>query len=1023
MMGVGGAPSGTAVPYADVKVDLSRSDGPGLEPVGLHLVVEGPPGAIWDDPTRTARIVNALRDPGGPIAYGARNALWQVAQARAFSTLRDAGAIITEEDVVAALERATSTVVGGLPGVPPAPPAVDIETLLLQSVEGMVERNLGWLDDYLLGIDGLPGLEGACTWVADLVTNVTLAALAASWDGDLPVVTGDDLEALVTHGTEVISELRQALAAEGGRVLDTCLEALGEALPLVPDSIMEFMAPRLSTMATVVALLGLDCAQASLVTIGLLGCQVELDRAEEVGGVGGLDGISLRFSDLTATTGWSGGKACEPPGLMEGLAVALLSGGDGPEVGLGTLPFASSCVVRVRGTATVVARAMGASGRPLSASWTVPVDLGWEVVLATGGALEGVSYAPSATLAGDAARAVDSVLTGGNLSVGWLTARFRDAAELVGTWAEGLYEDMVRSVMTESAYTLSRALWRIGESLADRKMDRALNGTWDLLMDLFGDDLREALTWETRVMGMDLVVAFDPARQQVDVGLTSGRVSLDLSARRLCDPHPPFKARPIEGFGWGVFGEARLDLGERGAVLYLDPLTLERDSVLTLEISWGDGGSGGELVLEALEARRLKRGWSISLSEVSGAGWLLSMAGGGVVDAGLAVHGDLMEEGAARKALERAMKAAWLATMRGWKVGDLVGGTGKGPDAATFVETLLRELHAALVEEGGKLVSEVEVFVEVAFPAPGWPDVRLSLVLCDPLEALLPLLAWARRSLEPLVGAALSGSVERARDAMGTWLMEHVLLRFELAWAIGPPSWLASRTGVDLPDTMGLVVRGQVNAAALGAVGGMTRGRWEGSLEISLRGVPGSVLALVPGMGSTEWKWAEVTLLRASVREMETTRLLITQVHYDAKGNDVDLEYVELMNAGDGMLDLDGFQLRDNDGTFTIRGHHPLLPGDHLLVARNSSALRGVWHVLPDVGRMGLRLANDGDVVTIVDPEGEVLDMVAWEGHMEGWEDLEAGEGLALLRREGDWRACQRSAWYVGVPSPRRTGW
>jgi hypothetical protein len=161
VVGFDGAPSGTAVPYADVRVDLSRYDMPGLEPVRLGLGVEGPPGAIWDDPTRAARIVNALRDPGGPIAYGARNALWQVAQARAFSTLRDAGAIITDEDVVAALEGATSTVVGGLPGVPPAPPAVDIETLVLQSVEGMVERNLGWFDDYLLGVDGLPGLEGA----------------------------------------------------------------------------------------------------------------------------------------------------------------------------------------------------------------------------------------------------------------------------------------------------------------------------------------------------------------------------------------------------------------------------------------------------------------------------------------------------------------------------------------------------------------------------------------------------------------------------------------------------------------------------------------------------------------------------------------------------------------------------------------------------------------------------------------------------------------------------------------------
>ncbi|UCC94028.1 MAG: lamin tail domain-containing protein, partial [Thermoplasmata archaeon] len=314
-------------------------------------------------------------------------------------------------------------------------------------------------------------------------------------------------------------------------------------------------------------------------------------------------------------------------------------------------------------------------------------------------------------------------------------------------------------------------------------------------------------------------------------------------------------------------------------------------------------------------------------------------------------------------------------------------------------------------------------FVEVAFPSPGWPSVRVSLALLDPLEALLPLAAWVRGSLPSLVGFAATGVADGARLALSTWLAERLQVRLELAWATDLPSWMGSRAGVTLPDAVGLVLRGEVNMAGLAAIGGATWGRWEGSLEVLLRGVPGALMALVPGMGSPDWDWAEVTLVRARVEEVSAARLVMSQVLYDARGRDSDLEYVEVLNAGNGMLDLHGFRLEDEAGTFRLRGHLPLLPGDRMLVVRNSSAVKDTFGVVADLGRMGLRLANDGDALTLLDPEDRVLDRVAWEGHLEGWVDLEASEGEALVRLEGDHRRCQRAAWTVGVPDPRRSGW
>jgi hypothetical protein len=724
--------------------------------------------------------------------------------------------------------------------------------------------------------------------------------------------------------------------------------------------------------------------------------------------------LTVTLEDLTVATSWKGVKASRPPDLL------TVEPGF---VGLGSLPYTSTCSVTVQGSALLRATTTGVTGRALRTSWSVPVDLGWEVTVATGRPLKGVGYAPSATLSGDLVHLAEAVWDGAGRSLSWLTARFRDAAEFAGSWAKSLYRDMRGSVMTESAYILSQALWGIGDSLWDNKTGKALNRTWDLLVDLFGDDVREAMTWELEVMGSDLKVSFDPMRQRFSVGLSLRKVSLNLSLRRLCDPHPPFKARPVEGYHWGVFGEARLDNGDRQAEMHFDPLTLERDSVLTMELAWGNWSDGGRFVVEALEARKLGRGWKVSLADLSGAGWLLSTSGGGLADAGLAVHGDVADKNAAKKVLEGALKAAWLATVRGWKVGDLVGETGKGPDAEAFLETLMRELQGALVDKASRLIEEVEVYLEVSFPTPGWPSVRISLVVTEPLEALLPLAAWVRRALAPLLGGALSGSVDGAADAMSTWLAELVLVRFELAWSVDVPDWVRSGAAEGLPETVGLVVRGQINVAGLAAVVGRSWGRWEGSIEIMLRGVPGFILALVPGMGSPEWLWTEVTLLRATVSEMEAARLLISQVLYDARGRDSDLEFVEVLNGGRAMVNLDGFRLRDDGGTFVLRGHLPLLPGDHMLVARNASAVRDEWGFVPDLGRMRLRLANDGDEVTLMDPDDNVLDQVAWEGHLEGWDGLVAEEGEALVRQAGDDRPCQRWAWNVGPPDPRRSGW
>jgi hypothetical protein len=1085
---LGGAEEGVKdarAPVARARVSITGPSRDWSGPVMLEVRTQGPHGTTNVAVARVGSLLQSLSDPTGPVSYQARHGLWEGSQGLALSGVRDIDSIITREAVEKALAAAIESTLEGRPPPGPRPPAIDLGGLVRQSVEGAIERNLLWLDDYLFLGQGLSGLlskmdggPGPAFGLSgqDGVWELEEALRGAAADavlvcieaaiGELPVVgpAGSLSEALevamdaldglhdrldivladddsmrslgmelAKRALEGLMDLVEAvgpLGGLGGAVLEGLLEGLLQGGG-GSDRLVDHVIWAVSSASVVLAGLGIACAEDALRAMAIQGSQVDLAGLTAEGMHPLTDtpaNVGAIVRDLEVAKEWTGTQECTPwsvPSPSDGSREGVGADGAVGEASVGSLPYLATCVVSVTGTADVTAVVEGSGGRSLDATWEAPIDLVLEMHLVTGWALEGVAYAPSTTLWGDIADAARALWEGFTDAVLWLAHRLWDAGEWVLSQVRSLVRELVQNVLAESAYTLSRHLWRIGESLVRKQLNDALNGTWDLLEDLIGDELRERFTWEMEVMGCDVTVSFDPFLHQLGLVVERGSITVELALRRLCDPHPPFRARPVEGYHWGVFGEARLDLGGRGAVLYLDPLTLEHGSVMTLAARWGgDGGEPtNELAIEALEARRVSKRHDVRLSELVGGLGILSLAGfGPVVDAGLVLHGDLGDPDEALELAVKAVKDAWFASVRGWRTGELLEAMSTGPEAGMFLEVLFRELHYAMVERSHALVSELEAFVEVDPPSPGWPSIRVSLVLSRPLELLLPLQAWIARALPGLVGEAASGSIGGAARGLASAVAERVLVRFELVWGVDLPEWLFDVGASEAPREVGLVVRGQVNLAALTALVGRDWGRWEASLEVLLRGVPGALLAVVPGMGSPEWKWAEVVLVRVVLRDISQPRLRIHQVLYDASGRDSDLEFVELVNVGTRIIDLGDFVIEDGDGSHRLRGHMPLLPGDHLLVVRNRTAGWRTWRIAPDAWGMGLRLANDGDVVRLVTPEGVCLDQVAWEGYLPGWEGLEATEGMALVRIDGDLRPSEAAAWTVAEPAPRRSG-
>ena len=965
----------------------------------------GRPGALV---SRASAALGALGEPGGALGYRVGTSLWQLAQGRALSGERDAGALLTAQDIEGAVREGLRSVCEGRAPMAPAPPTFGLEEVVRQSVEGAVRASVGCADG-CLGLEGTCGALLAGLGLLDgegVPDGDTLAFTAARELGDLVVAALGEVEAPAAGGGAP-ADLSAAIAAAIARL---------DAMASRPDAVPTWAAP--------LARLGLASAREALLSVAALGREVASAQRPpgDSPSTAGEVVLAASLAGLSVDLVWTGETACEP-----GWAVRLVDG-DGGAPPWGALPYTSRCALRLRGRVQLDG-ALGAGGpgagavAPRPVGWTGSLYLPLEVSIATGWPLDAVPYTPSRTLAPDLSEVARAVWGEASDGLGQLAARVRDAGEWVASQLQGIARDMVTAVLDESAYELSRSLLSIGESLLRGQTDAALNTTWRLLSRIASPVLRDRLTWRFEALGLDVTASLDPIGQAIVIELAHDAVEARLEVRRLADARNPLRARPIDGHAWAVLGRATADLGRESVVVELDPLTVEHAAVVTATARWGDDGRGGpsqELVVEAVSASPTPVETGVRLRDLLGAAAPLLAAGAAwTVDAGLVIRS---ERGAAhdlgRLALD-ALERAWLASVKGHTVGSLAGATASRPDASLFAETLLRELYFALLLEATGVVTEVEAFLEVDPPSPGWPKVHVGAVIADPLEVLLPLAVWAGRTLGRLAGEGAAASMSGAGAGLPYALASRALLRVELLWTVELPPCLA-RGGA--PPEVGLVVRAQANVAALRCATGSASGGWEAAASVELRAVPASALRAWPGLGSASWGWADVLLLRARLRDAGAPLLLLSQVLYDACGKDADLEYVEVLNAGGSVVDAGGLVLEDDDGAFVVPPHRPMMPGGRLLVARDRAGPWEAWGVWPDVWGMGLRLGNDGDVVRLGDGAGRTLDEVAWEGLVPGWERLSAREGEALLRMDGRTSPCDPGSWTVGAPRPARGG-
>jgi hypothetical protein len=140
-------------------------------------------------------------------------------------------------------------------------------------------------------------------------------------------------------------------------------------------------------------------------------------------------------------------------------------------------------------------------------------------------------------------------------------------------------------------------------------------------------------------------------------------------------------------------------------------------------------------------------------------------------------------------------------------------------------------------------------------------------------------------------------------------------------------------------------------------------------------------------------------------------RIVINEILYNSQETGTDSsEFVELVNAGDDTVDMDGFSFAQGI-TFTFQGTCNILPGEHILVAYSFEKYSGNGYQVFEWSSG--TLSNTGETLELINQDSQLIDIVIY-GDGPEWGNCAPdgfGPSLELIdtdldnQQSGSWRA------------------
>lgn len=180
-------------------------------------------------------------------------------------------------------------------------------------------------------------------------------------------------------------------------------------------------------------------------------------------------------------------------------------------------------------------------------------------------------------------------------------------------------------------------------------------------------------------------------------------------------------------------------------------------------------------------------------------------------------------------------------------------------------------------------------------------------------------------------------------------------------------------------------------------------GSWYEGIDIQIEAHAKPGWKFVEWIGDIQSQEAEVktgffgdAVLHARFEPHELPSVMISEIHYnpsgDLQGEDEDFEFLELFNHEKEQVDLSGYKFTDGI-TFTFPEGSYINPGEFLLLVSNPIVYENSGARYFQI--TGGRLDNAGEILTLCDPENNIIDQVHFDDHYP-WPREPDGDGPSL---------------------------
>ena len=207
---------------------------------------------------------------------------------------------------------------------------------------------------------------------------------------------------------------------------------------------------------------------------------------------------------------------------------------------------------------------------------------------------------------------------------------------------------------------------------------------------------------------------------------------------------------------------------------------------------------------------------------------------------------------------------------------------------------------------------------------------------------------------------------------------------------------------------------------------------WE-TLDESVLSVDrnGTVTGLRPGTGSVRASLEGFSSASSVevLRRIDYSKIIITEVFYDAAGSDDGMEFIEIYNGNDYPCDISGMGIVDGAASsrdFVFPPGCTMAPLSYAVIAQSSEGFAALFGKNPDYGNFSFSLNNSGETVMLRKQDGSVLDAVYIKGGTADFRSPESWGSAALpaaAAGQSVYRAdyigiSSAAAWSSGPPTP-----